>query len=71
MFFEIDNVLEEKKVLIIFILVGNKMYVLFGSIVFLRRLKDLFFVEVVDNLVKYLDLKLIVIVECFKFYKVE
>lgn len=71
MFFEINNVLEEKKVPTILTLVGNKMYALLGSIVSLRRPKDLSFAEVVDNLVKHLDPKPIVIAERFKFHKAE
>ena len=71
MFFEVNNVLEEKKVPIILTLVGNKMYALLGSIVSLRRPKDLSFAEVVDNLVKHLDPKPIVIAERFKFHKAE
>ena len=70
-FFEVNNVLEEKKVPTILTLVGNKMYALLGSIVSLRRPKDLSFAEVVDNLVKHLDPKPIVIAERFKFHKAE
>lgn len=71
MFFEVNNVLEEKKEPTILTLVGNKMYALLGSIVSLRRPKDLSFAEVVDNLVKHLDPKPIVIAERFKFHKAE
>ena len=71
MFFEVNNVLEEKKVPTILTLVGNKMYALLESIVSLRRPKDLSFAEVVDNLVKHLDPKLIVIAERLKFHKAE
>ena len=71
MFFEVNNVLEEKKVPTILTLMGNKMYALLRSIVSPRRPKELSFAEIVDNLAKHLDPKPIVIAERFKFHKVE
>ena len=52
---------------------GNnyKIYALFRNIVSPRRPRDLSFEEIVDNLTKHLDPKLIVIAERFKFHKVE
>ena len=68
---EVNNVSEEKKVPTILTLMGNNKYALLRSIVSLRRPKDLSFVEIVDNLAKHLDPKLIVIGQCFKFHKTE
>lgn len=70
MFFEVNSVLIDKCVLSIFILMGSKMYVLLRFILVLRKLKELNFNEIVDILVQYVDLKLIIIVERYKFYKV-
>ena len=73
MFFEVNNVLEAKKVHVPTIptLMGNKMYALLRSIVSPRRPKELSFAEIVDNLAKHLDPKPIVIAEHFKFHKAE
>ena len=71
MFFEVNNVLEAKKVPTILTLMGNKMYALLRSIVSPRRPKELSFAEIVDNLAKHLDPKPIVIAERFKFHKAE
>ena len=71
MFFEVNNVLEAKKVPTILTLMGNKMHALLRSIVSPRRPKELSFAEIVDNLAKHLDPKPIVIAERFKFHKAE
>ena len=47
------------------------MYALLRNIVSPRRPRELSFVEIVDNLVKHLDPKPIVIAERFKFHKAE
>ena len=71
MFFEVNSVAEDKKVPTILTLMGNKMYALLRNIVSPRRPRELSFVEMVDNLVKHLDPKPIVIAERFKFHKAE
>ena len=71
MFFEVNGVAEDKKVPTILTLMGNKMYALLRNIVSPRRPRYLSFEEIVDNLVKHLDPKPIVIAEHFKFHKAE
>ena len=65
MFFEVNNVAEDKKGPTILTLMGNKAYAL------PTKAKDLSFVEIMDNLAKHLDPKPIVIAERFKFYKAD
>ena len=69
MFFEVNSVTEDKKVLMILSLMGNKMYALLRNVVSPIRPKDLTFVEIVDNLVKHLDPKPMDIAEHFKFHE--
>jgi len=52
-------------------MMGNKMYALLRSNVSPRRLKELSFAKIVDNLAMHLDPKQIVIAEHFKFHKAE
>ena len=52
-------------------MMGNKMYALLRSNVSPRRLKELSFAKIVDNLAMHLDPKQIVTAEHFKFHKVE
>lgn len=68
MFFEVNVVLGEKCELNIFMLMGSKVYFFLRFILVLRKFKEFSFIEIVDLLVQYLDLKLIIIVECYKFY---
>ena len=70
MFFEVNNVLEAKKVPTI-LTMGNKMYALLRSTVSPRRPKELSYAEIVDTLDKHLDPKPIAIAEHFKFHEVE
>ena len=65
LFFEVNNVAEDKKGPTILTLMGNKAYAL------PTKAKDLSFVEIMDNLAKHLDPKPIIIAERFKFYKAD
>jgi len=71
MCFEVNNVLEAKRVPTILTLMDNKTYALLRSIVSPRRPKELSFAEIVDNLAQHLDPKPVVVAERFKFHKAE
>ena len=71
MFFEVNSVPTDKRVLSMLTLMGGKMYALLRSISAPRKPKELNFTEIVDNLAQHVDPKPIIIAERYKFHKAE
>ena len=63
MFFEVNSVPTDKRVLSILTLMGSKMYALLRSISASRKPKELNFTEIVDTLAQHVDPKLIIVAE--------
>ena len=71
MFFEVNSVPTDKRVLSMLTLMGGKMYALLRSISAPRKPKELNFTEIVDNLAQHVDPKPIIIAERYKLHKQE
>ena len=71
MFFEVNSVPTDKRVLSMLTLMGGKMYALLRSISAPRKPKELNFTEIVDTLAQHVDPKPIIIADRYKLHKAE
>lgn len=70
MFFVVNNVFEDKKVFSLIVMMGGKLYILMKSLIMLIKLMELLFKEIMEIIEWYwFNIKLIVIVERYKFYR--